>query len=110
MIKTYEEALEVLGIKHFDETGLTTDEIAYKKLKVITKVLNDGWEADWRDSEQRKYFPWFKTSSGFVFGTTTYYYSIARAGCASRLCFRDRETAEYAGRTFPELYKQFIIN
>lgn len=42
-IKTYEEALEKLGIKHFDESGLTPDEVAYKKLKIITVALNDGW-------------------------------------------------------------------
>lgn len=108
-IKTYEEALERLGIKHFDESGLTPDEVAYKKLKIITEALNDGWIADWNDSDQRKYAPWFDTSSVFVFNVAYYYYSHANAGYAYRLCFRDSETSEYAGRTFIDLYKAFIL-
>lgn len=45
---------------------------AYAKMFLIAEVLNDGWEPDWNNSSEYKYYPWFdmRTSSGsrFSFG------------------------------------------
>jgi hypothetical protein len=113
-VKTFEDAYNVLGIN----TGCVyssseePDEIAYKKLKVIVKALNEGWTPDWNDDDQYKWYPWFelqKTNSnpsGFRLDCVNYHYAGSAVG--SRLCFRSRELAEYAAKQFEDLYKQFF--
>jgi len=114
-IKTYEDACAELGESPVDENllktaGFTPDEIAYRKIKTITQALNEGWKPDWNDSNQHKWFPWYKlSSSGFVFYATVYSCSGARAGNGSRLCFQSDELATYAGKQFIDLYKSFIL-
>lgn len=115
-IKTYEDACHELGESMLNElsgyiNGLTLDEICYRQLKMITEALNEGWTPDWSDGDQPKYFPYFYTgsSSGFASESTDCYYSRPVAGCGSRLCFKTRELAEYAGRQFVDLYKGFMM-
>lgn len=114
-IKTYEDACAELGIAAqledtLKELGFTPDEINLRKIKTITEALNEGWKPDWNDSKQYKYYPWFKMSSGgFVFDGTYYVLSHACAGNASRLCFPTEEMAEYAGRTFTDVYSRIIL-
>ncbi|SFL09613.1 hypothetical protein SAMN05216357_112107 [Porphyromonadaceae bacterium KH3CP3RA] len=113
-VKTYEDACRVLGEVQLNElacfiSGLTQDEIFYRKLKTITKALNEGWTPDWSDGDQKKWFPYFNASSGFAFSDTDCLYSGPRAGDGSRLCFKSKELAEYAGRQFTDLYKGFIL-
>jgi hypothetical protein len=114
-IKTYEDACAELGIAAqledtLKELGFTPDEINLRKIKTITEALNEGWKPDWNDSKQYKYYPWFKMSSGgFVFGGADCDGSDARAGGASRLCFKSRELAKYAGEQFTKLYSDYIL-
>jgi hypothetical protein len=83
------------------------DDEAYGKLKIITEALNEGWTPDWSDEDQRKWFPWFVFQGGrFVFHVVDYGYTAS--GLGSRLCFRTRELAEYAGKQFEDLYNQFL--
>ena len=113
-IKTYEDACSELGEQPIDEKklkelGFTADEITYRKLKTITKALNEGEVFDMLDTNQYKWYPWFKVSSGaFVFYVTYYVCSYAYAGNASRLCFKSDELATYAGKQFTQLYSDFI--
>ncbi|MDD3079117.1 MAG: hypothetical protein PHH37_08435 [Paludibacter sp.] len=114
-IKTYEDACMEIGEQHIDENKLinpllSIDEILLRKIKTITKALNEGWKPDWNDSSQRKWFPWFRMSSGgFVFGGADFGLSCAGAGYASRLCFKNKELAEYAGKQFTKLYSDYIL-
>jgi hypothetical protein len=114
-IKTYEDACRELGIADqldvtLVELGFTPDEINLRKIKTITEALNEGWKPDWNNSEQYKYYPYFRMSSGgFVFGGAVYGSSAADAGAASRLCFKSSELAEYAGKQFLKLYSDYII-
>lgn len=116
-IKTYEDACVELGEEPLDEkamlkAGFTPDEIIYRKIKTIVKALNEGWVPDMLDTDQYKYYPYFEVDksspSGFGFCGTNYGYSYASADSGSRLCFKNRELAEYAGRQFLELYADFI--
>jgi hypothetical protein len=79
---------------------------------VITEAINGDWKADWTDTDQWKYVPWFEVDSsspsGFAFGVTYYWYSRARAGGASRLCFETSAKAAHAGRTFTEIFAAII--
>jgi hypothetical protein len=111
-IKTFEDAAQCIDPIEFVITcrrnGDAPDEIAYKKLKIICRALNEGWTPDWSDSSQPKYFPWFKYNSGFGFSITLcdYWYSATTVG--SRLCFHSAELAEYAGKQFQKEYNEFL--
>jgi hypothetical protein len=110
-IKTFEDACAIAGEDPNDKkfTEGTKDEIAYKKLKVIVKVLNEGWYPNWENSDEYKYVPWFEYSSGSGFSDADCdcWYSFSVVG--SRLCFKTRELAEYAANQFKGIYNDFLI-
>ncbi len=111
------------------------DVVIYLKLRIITAALNEGWEPQFTEDECR-YYPWFEfftqselnemsdDEKGRVVGragSNSYAYgglAYAVADCASsnsfgdfgsRLAFKTRELAEYAGRQFVELYADFVF-
>ena len=111
-IKTFDDACEAIGENPTDEkfsTG-TTDEIAYKKLKVICAALNNGVELSFENSSQKKWYPWFEyvAGSGFRFGDSFYVYTHTGTAGGSRLCYHSEQLAKYAGTQFIELYNQLL--
>lgn len=121
-VKSYTDACNVLGIEPMNEQdmkeqGYRPDEIARRKLETITEALNEGWKPDWNNTNEYKYYPYFyieenakaQGAAGLSFAITDNAASTTAAHVGSRLCFHDRETARYAGRTFTELYEQFLI-
>jgi hypothetical protein len=115
-IKTVEDALTVTGMPATPEFNEVPEELreyfkAVYEAVAITKAIVGDWKADWNDWDQRKWYPWFdmQSSGGFVFVGTGYADSIASAGDASRLCFPTEEMAEYAGRTFTDVYSKIIL-
>lgn len=113
-VNSYEDACAELDEQPVNESdmrrkGFTDDEINYRKIKTITKALNEGWKADWEDGNQRKWVPWFYISpSVFIFLDAGCGCSFAGAAGASRLYFSE-ELAAYAGKQFTELYRNFIM-
>lgn len=88
---------------------LSADTKAYEQLKIITKALNEGWVCNHLNTDQKKWFPKFTlSSSGFAFFDSYYFCSYPYTGYASRLLFKDKETAEYAGRKFVDLYRIYL--
>lgn len=83
--------------------------IAHFKLVIIAEALNEGWKPNWDDSNEYKYYPYFDMQPGFGFGYTYYGNWYASSYVGSRLCFKTREIAEYAGRKFRKLYKQYML-
>ena len=112
-IKTIEDACDEAGISHdsiFDSAKDSPDEIAYKKLKVVVKAINGDWVPDWSNSNQYKYYPYFKVlPSGFGFSASTYGTTDSGTFVGSRLCFESREKSDYAAKQFNDLYKQFLL-
>lgn len=126
-VKSYADACKVLGIEPMDEDsmkaqGFRPDEIARRQLETITEALNEGWKPNWADTDEYKFYPWFyiKVSEVQTEGTSGAYAGLSYASTndaatdtyariGSRLCFHDRETARYAGRTFTDLYAQILI-
>ena len=114
---------------------MTEDFIAYLKLRIIVAALNEGWEPKFTEDEYR-YFPWFyfytkeeydklddeekgrcvlrsglsaSSSYGFVFCYADYDASYSNTSDGSRLAFRTRELAAYAGRQFIEEWADFMF-
>jgi hypothetical protein len=111
-IKTFQDACDELGILPEDiqeSAADTPDEIAYKKLKVIIKAINHGWQPDWNNTGQRKWWPWFKLSSGFGFDVSFYFCDYTFTFVGSRLCFESEEKSNYAAKQFLDIYKDFLI-
>jgi hypothetical protein len=71
-IHDFSDILDEAGIseEEFAEQikGLSEDEIAYKKMKLFTSVLNEGWGPDWNDSNEYKWYPYFDMGSKSGFG------------------------------------------
>ena len=110
-VKTFKDACDVLGIDSNDEAFSygESDEIAYAKLKVITKALNQGWVPDWNNDKQLKWYPWFYMNNpGFRFYVSVYASACASTGSGSRLRFASEELATYAGKQFLDLYRDYM--
>ena len=114
---------------------MTEDFIAYLKLRIIVAALNEGWEPKFEKGEYR-YFPWFylytkeqydelddeekgrcvlrsgystHSSFGFVCCLANNVSSSSSTSFGSRLAFRTRELAAYAGKQFSEEWADFMF-
>lgn len=84
--------------------------IALYKMEVITEALNEGWKADWDNSDENKYYPYFIMSpSSFAFYDSYYVLAFADAGSWSRLCYKTRGLAEYSDKKFIDIWKDIQI-
>ena len=111
-IKSFEDACEVLEINPNDVFSKidTKDEIAYKKLKIIIKAINNGWTPDWANSNQYKYYTWFYVlSSGSGFSDTNFNYTLTNSNVGSRLCVDSKDKALYIAEQFKDLYEDYLL-
>lgn len=117
------------------DLGLEADVIAYLKLRIIAAALNEGWKPQFTTDEYR-YFPWFylytqseidemseeeksrvvyrsysvaHANGGVAYACTVYDSSNAGTVIGSRLAFKTRELAEYAGRQFIEIWADYVF-
>lgn len=114
-VKSFEDACNVLGIQEgeLSLSGYLLPEfktmVAYAKLIIIARALNEGWIPNWKDDSQYKYYPWFDLSSGSGLRYRDYVGLYSSSAVGSRLCFKSRELAEYAGNQFLSIYTDFFI-
>ena len=88
---------------------------AHCKLIIIAEALNEGWTPDWSNDEEWKYYPWFdleeslkkEPGSGLSYGGCDIDGSLSTVG--SRLAFKTRELAKYAGEQFSVLYEDYFL-
>lgn len=115
-----------------------SDIIAYLKLRIIVAALNEGWEPEFNDSEYR-WYPWFYfytnkeiedmdeeqkselcrcvgrsginayANGGLSCAYALYAFSHSFSNGGARLAFKTKELAEYAGKQFIEIYRDFVI-
>ena len=115
------------------------DLTAFLKLRIITAALNQGWAPDWTNSNEWKYYPWFclytedeyndldaddkerccrvvgrsnssaYANGGLVCASAGSASSHSNAGGGSRLAFKTRELALYAGKQFVDLWCDFVF-
>lgn len=148
-IKTFEDACAALGnhalvnqYRRIAEEqnppmdGTATDLIAYLKLRIITAALNEGWEPQFTEDEDR-WYPWFVLwtedelagkseewkrdrclttmhyhrgeCAGLAYAHSTYAPSRSTAAVGSRLCFKSDTLAEYTGKQFIQLWMDFYL-
>ena len=115
-IKTFDDVIRELGddpeeFKNAISIMEEPDEIAYVKLKLIAKALNEGWTPDWSNGEWDKWYPWFKMDDSSSAGRFSFYGSVSQysaSNVGSRLCFKSKDLATYAGTQFLDIYKDFF--
>ena len=148
-IKTFEDACAALGnhalvnqYRRIAEEqnppmdGTATDLIAYLKLRIITAALNEGWEPQFTEDEDR-WYPWFvlwtedelagKSEewkrdrclttmhyhrgeyAGLAYANSSNAPSRSNASFGSRLCFKSDTLAKYAGKQFIQLWMDFYL-
>ncbi len=117
-IKTFKDACKVLNLETtiIPDFSLFPQEEqeamkAHAKLIIIAKAINGVWVPDWTNSNEYKYYPWFRmgSSSGVGFSYFDCVNWAAGSGVGSRLCFESREKAEYVGQQFEDLYKSYFV-
>lgn len=141
-VKTFEDACHELGIEPDKwlqdkaELGFEPDVIAYMKLRIICKALNEGWEPQFTEDEWR-YYPWFtlwtedelseksdewKTDrhlistgeyqtdyAGLAYAYSNYAPSLTAAYFGSRLCLKSDTLAVYCGKQFINIWADFCL-
>lgn len=141
-IKTFEDACREIGIdaeawnRDKISLGLEPDVLAFLKLRIIVKALNEGWEPQFTEDECR-YYPWFilytreeynkldeEEKSRVVYWSYSSYASalggVSYASAASgssvtdafigvRLAFKTSELAAYCGRQFLDIWADFVF-
>lgn len=118
-IKTFEDACNALGDEHtlvtqyrltaaaYKGDPMTEDFIAFLKLRIIAAAINEGWEPTF-DKDEERWYPWFKIKQGgLVFAFAYGAGSLSGTGYGVRLVFKSKELAEYAGKQFVDIYKDF---
>ena len=140
-IKTFEDACHEIGIdaeawnRDKISLGLEPDVLAFLKLRIIVKALNEGWEPRFTEDECR-YYPWFILYTGEEYNkldeeeksrvvcrshnganalggvSCAYAYydsSYANAYVGVRLAFKTSELAAYCGRQFLDIWADFVF-
>lgn len=140
-IKTFEDACREIGIdaeawnRDKISLGLEPDVLAFLKLRIIVKALNEGWEPQFTEDECR-YYPWFilytreeynkldeeeksrvvSRSFNNVFALGGVSYAVAYSDSSSanaligvRLAFKTSELAAYCGRQFLDIWADFVF-
>ena len=140
-IKTFEDACHEIGIdaeawnRDKISLGLEPDVLAFLKLRIIVKALNEGWEPRFTEDECR-YYPWFilytgeeynkldeEEKSRVVFRSYDYANALGGGSYASafndsssadasigvRLAFKTSELAAYCGRQFLDIWADFVF-
>ena len=109
-VKTYEDALKVLGRNHFNETNLYNSEIARRKLEIIIEALNEGWKPNLSNYQEYKWYCYFKGSTtGLGCSYSGFSPSTEDAGIGVRLCLKDKKRADYIGEQFKNLYEIMLL-
>lgn len=95
--------------------GETMDELAYRQVKLIAKVYNQGATLDAGNTNQHKYYPWHKivkdsskpSGFGLSYFSCDLWHTTSTVGV--RLCFVREQDAIDAGKKFIEIYENLKI-
>lgn len=114
-IASYEDACRVLNIQPINEEVFNIfpkedqrSMLAYHKLTVITRALNNGWKPNWDDQNEWKYYPLFRyVNAGLSCAHSAPTAAATSAYIGSRLCFPTSALAKYAAEHFADLYRDY---
>ena len=106
-IKTMSDVYRINGITKLT-TPPETKERYYEDLILVAKALNGNWKPDWNNRNEYNWFPYFRLSSTIRFSCADYDSRLTAADFGSHICFKNKQIAEYAGKTFLEQYEKLM--
>jgi hypothetical protein len=114
---TFSDVCAIAGVDecHFaTPDGQTAEDRALtcrRKLMLVAKVYNGDWKPNVADTNQYKYYPWFRIvpdsnkSSGFGLSYLGCAYVSSGTGLGVRPYFKDGKTAAFVGQQFLAEYE-----
>ena len=114
IIENYSDVCKELGESEFTEADFdnvgndySQKLLDFAKIQQISKLFNGDWKPNWKDSNERKWFPYFeiKASGGFGFSFSGYhdYYTFSAVAF-----YKDQKTSDFIGKKFSDIYEKLI--
>ena len=108
-VTSYEELCKLRGIKVLTEEDFKasrnpTKALAMEKIKTIEEIYNGEWKPNFKDDNQRKWYPYFVNNGSFLFYDSGCFCSFY--GCVG--LYKDEKTSNFVGKTFMDIYLQVI--
>lgn len=100
-ILSFDEVCEQLGVE--DNNQLSS----FEKLKLISKVANQGWCPNWNNTDEAKYFPYFEYKEG-VFSFSVVGYARTNMTVPSALLYQSDDLAYFMGVYYFDLYEEYL--
>jgi hypothetical protein len=100
-IESFNKVCEQLGVKNGNQLS------SFEKLKLISKVANQGWYPNWDNTEEKKYFPYFESIEG-VFSVSTVLFNLTRMTVPSALLYQSNDLAYFMGTYYFDLYEDYL--
>lgn len=109
-LTSYEQACKVLGLMSSIEAS--PEEQIKKIVKAANFIDNNEkvWNADWSNSNEYKYVPYFENLGRGRFGLDFVYFFDLYSYLSVGFFFKNRSTAELISKRFLSLYKEWITN
>lgn len=107
-----EDDTDVLDYRTLQNARVADHILANQELVIITKALNEGWIPDWHNEGWDKWFNWFNmtgSSSASRFSFSVSDSQLSNSDCGSRLCYKSEKLADYAGKQFEDLYRDYYV-
>ncbi len=115
-IKTYKEVCKKLKIKELTEKDFkqfgedSKKMLAFHKIKNLERVFNEKWVANWSNTSQYRYYPYFYYKNGSLVDGSV-------VGCCSDpdrfyggvAFYKDSKTAVFVGEHFKDIYLDLIV-
>lgn len=114
-IKTFADVCKVLGKTEAEivpffkvENNNQKRMNAFAKIMAIAEVFNEGWEPDWSNKSEYKYYPYFEYKARAGWGFYDSYSCYGSSSYGRVAYYKSSEIASYVGKTFIEIYKEYI--
>ena len=114
-IKTIEDILKKLDKKLSDIVPWKTpknkaqkSQNAFALIQAITEVYNEGYKFNWNNSNEYKYYPWFRKDAhgGWALHSVSYHFACAGNGFGSY--FKSEELARDVANKFIDIYIDYL--
>lgn len=104
-VKSFLDACNILGVdpKTVYHSSDSPMDVAFKKLKVIIKALNEGWWPNFENESEYKYWNYFRLKGGFSSFDT--HSNITSTDVPSALLLKSNDLAVHAAEIALEEYK-----
>ncbi len=110
-VKTMKDVYYELGIDGcvFEKSFIFQEDLDAAKVRLITKVFNEGWFPDWTNSNETKYTCYFESKNSCGFSYSLFFSWFTHSAVGSRLCFKSKELALSVPRQFKTEFENYFL-